>query len=217
MFTSRAEYRLLLRADNADQRLTDKGIATGCVGLHRKTVWKDRKASLERAIRLVDGLRALPSELRTHGLQSARDGARRSAADLLALEDMSIERLTGIWPELNDIPQNLRPQIEADCRYAGYVGRQKADIDALARDEAICLPLDFDYQQVGGLSAEARDVLTRLRPETIGQANRMPGLTPAAVLAVLRHLKRDQRQASDLAAATSSDDAAPAGSATAAR
>ena len=217
MFTSRAEYRLLLRADNADQRLTDKGIATGCVGHHRKTTWTDRKASLERAIRLVEGIGALPSELRTHGLPSARDGARRSAADLLALEDMSIERLTGIWPELNDIPQNLRPQIEADCRYAGYVGRQKADIDALARDEAICLPLDFDYQQVGGLSAEARDVLTRLRPETIGQANRMPGLTPAAVLAVLRHLKRDQRQASDLAAATSSDDAAPAGSATAAR
>ena len=216
MFTSRAEYRLLLRADNADQRLTDKGIATGCVGLHRKTVWKDRKASLERAIRLVEGVRALPSELRTHGLPSARDGARRSAADLLALEDMSIEHLTGIWPELNDIPQDLRPQIEADCRYAGYVGRQKADIDALARDEAICLPLDFDYQQVGGLSAEARDVLTRLRPETIGQANRMPGLTPAAVLAVLRHLKRNQRQASDMATATSSDEVAPAGSATSA-
>jgi tRNA uridine 5-carboxymethylaminomethyl modification enzyme len=121
-----------------------------------------------------------------------RDGARRTVADLLSLEDMSIDRLATIWPQLDEVPVTLRAQIEADCRYAGYIDRQKADIEALARDEAIHLPSGFDYHKVGGLSAEARDVLDRHRPETIGQANRLPGLTPAAVLLVLRHLKRDQ-------------------------
>ena len=197
MFTSRAEYRLLLRADNADQRLTDKGIATGCVGNLRKAVWTERKAALERAKGLVEGITALPAMLRTHGLPVPRDGARRSMADLLSLEGMSIDHLAAIWPELDSIPAALRGQIEADCRYAGYLSRQKADIDALARDEAIRLPADFDYRMVGGLSAEARDVLSRMRPETIGHANRLPGLTPAAVLAVLRHLKRDHQPISD--------------------
>ena len=120
---------------------------------------------------------------------------------------MSIDHLAAIWPELDSIPAALRGQIEADCRYAGYLSRQKADIDALARDEAIRLPADFDYRMVGGLSAEARDVLSRMRPETIGHANRLPGLTPAAVLAVLRHLKRDHQPISDTSGPT---DPAPA-------
>ena len=192
MFTSRAEYRLLLRADNADQRLTDKGIAVGCVGAARQQTWTARKAALRAAQALVTDIAALPGELRTHGLPVPRDGARRTVADLLSLEDMSIDRLATIWPQLDEVPVTLRAQIEADCRYAGYIERQKADIEALARDEVIHLPSGFDYHKVGGLSAEARDVLDRHRPETIGQANRLPGLTPAAVLLVLRHLKRDQ-------------------------
>ena len=205
MFTSRAEYRLLLRADNADQRLTDKGIAAGCVGAARQQAWTGRKAALQAAQALVTDITALPGELRTHGLPVPRDGARRTIADLLSLEDMSIDRLAAIWPQLNEVPDTLRAQIEADCRYAGYIDRQRADIEALVRDEAIHLPSDFDYHKVGGLSAEARDVLDRHRPETIGQANRLPGLTPAAVLLVLRHLKRDQAhrpQRADAAAAT---------------
>ena len=109
---------------------------------------------------------------------------------MLALDGIGFTDLLGLWPQLADIPDRLRPQIDADCRYAGYIERQQADIDALRRDEAIAIPSDFDYRQVGGLSAEACDVMTRLRPETIGQANRLPGLTPAAVMAVLRHLKR---------------------------
>ena len=192
MFTSRAEYRLLLRADNADQRLTDKGITAGCVGAARQQAWTGRKAALQAAQALVTDITALPSELHTHGLPVPRDGARRTIADLLSLEDMSIDRLAAIWPQLNEVPDTLRAQIEADCRYAGYIDRQRADIEALVRDEAIHLPSDFDYHKVGGLSAEARDVLNCHRPETIGQANRLPGLTPAAVLLVLRHLKRDQ-------------------------
>ena len=111
---------------------------------------------------------------------------------MLTLEGITIDALTGLWPELADIPPPLRPQLEADCRYAGYLERQRADIEALHRDEAIFIPDDFDYHAVGGLSAEARDVMIRLRPRTIGQANRLPGLTPAAVVAVLRALKRDK-------------------------
>ena len=190
MFTSRAEYRLLLRADNADQRLTDRGIEIGCVGEVRQKAWQAKKDSLNAATALLQAATALPKALQASGLPAPRDGGRRSAADMLALEGITISSLTGLWPELDAIDMSLRPQLEADCRYAGYLERQRADIEALHRDEAISIPADFDYGAVGGLSAEARDVMMRLRPQTIGQANRLPGLTPAAVVAVLRHLKR---------------------------
>ena len=191
MFTSRAEYRLLLRADNADQRLTDRGIEVGCVGEAREKAWLTRKDRFNAAKTLLQAASAVPKVLQAHGLPAPRDGGRRSAADMLALEGIIIGSLTGLWPELDTIDHSLRPQLEADCRYAGYLERQRADIEALQRDEAISIPPDFDYGAVGGLSAEARDAMMRLRPQTIGQANRLPGLTPAAVVAVLRHLKRD--------------------------
>ena len=186
MFTSRAEYRLLLRADNADQRLTDRGIGIGCVGPERRSAWQEKKDSLARARDVMETARARPAELRSAGLPIPRDGAVRSAANMLALDEIGFDRLLDLWPQLEVVPAALRPQLEADCRYAGYIDRQQADIDALHRDEAITIPADFDYALVGGLSAEARDVMMRLRPETIGQANRLPGLTPAAVVAVLR-------------------------------
>jgi tRNA uridine 5-carboxymethylaminomethyl modification enzyme len=192
MFTSRAEYRLLLRADNADQRLTDRGIEIGCVGPDRQTAWGEKKTALATARELIETAKARPNDLRDAGLPAPRDGAVRSAADMLALDDIGFDRIISLWPELAAVPPPLRPQIEADCRYAGYIDRQQADIDALRRDEAITIPAELDYSLVGGLSAEARDVMRRLRPETIGQANRLPGLTPAAVVAVLRHLKRQQ-------------------------
>ena len=192
MFTSRAEYRLLLRADNADQRLTDRGIEIGCVGSVRRAAWQEKRVALASARDLIEAASARPNELRAAGLPTPRDGAVRSAADMLALDDIGFDRILGLWPQLAAIPVTLRPQIEADCRYASYIDRQQADIDALRRDEAISIPADFDYAQVGGLSAEACDVMMRLRPETIGQANRLPGLTPAAVVAVLRHLNRQQ-------------------------
>ena len=192
MFTSRAEYRLLLRADNADQRLTERGIEIGCVGPARQTAWREKTTALATARELIKTAKARPNVLRDAGLPAPRDGAVRSAADMLALDDISFDRIISLWPELAAVPAVLRPQIEADCRYAGYIERQQADIDALRRDEAITIPAELDYSLVGGLSAEARDVMRRLRPETIGQANRLPGLTPAAVVAVLRHLKRRQ-------------------------
>jgi len=190
MFTSRAEYRLLLRADNADQRLTDRGISVGCVGAKRQAAWQQKSDQLSAARETLGQLSATPREIQPLDIPAPRDGARRTAADLLGLEGVTVESLTGLWPELTKIPKIYWQQLQADCRYAGYVSRQQADIDALRRDEALPIPADLDFATIGGLSAEARDLLVRHRPDTIAQANRLPGMTPAAVLAVLRHLKR---------------------------
>ena len=190
MFTSRAEYRLLLRADNADQRLTDKTIAIGAVGAERRQHWQDKRDALARARQILAAAEALPSQLKVHDLPATRDGRRQSAADLLARDGMTIAALLPLWPELAVIDTGLHSQLETDCRYQGYVQRQQADIDALRRDEAMSIPGDLDYRGIGGLSAESIDILQRHRPETIGQANRLPGLTPAAVVAVIRHLRR---------------------------
>ncbi|MGC6484297.1 MAG: tRNA uridine-5-carboxymethylaminomethyl(34) synthesis enzyme MnmG [Candidatus Puniceispirillales bacterium] len=190
MFTSRAEYRLLLRADNADQRLTDKAAGIGVVGAERLHHWRQKKDALATARRILETAEALPSALKAHDLPVTRDGRRQSASDLLARDGMTIARLVPLWPDLAAIDSRLHNQIEIDCRYQGYVQRQQADIDALRRDEALAIPVDLDYAGIGGLSAESIDILQRHKPETIGQANRLPGLTPAAVVAVIRHLRR---------------------------
>ena len=195
MFTSRAEYRLTLRADNADQRLTDRGIACGCVGPERQKRWGDKKQKLTEARDLLFRVTESAKTIAAAGLPAPRDGAKRTAADLLALETVGFAEIQLLWPELAVIPDNLHAQLAADCRYAGYVGRQQSDIDALRRDEAVMIPPQTDFTMVGGLSAESRDILAKYQPETIGQANRLPGLTPAAVVSVLRHVKRQQMAA----------------------
>ena len=195
MFTSRAEYRLTLRADNADQRLTDRGIKIGCVGAERRQRWGDKKEKLAMARDLLAALTESAKTIAAAGLPAPRDGARRSAADLLSLESVGFADIQSLWPELAVIPDHLHAQLSADCRYAGYVGRQQSDIDALRRDEAVLIPPHTDFTMVGGLSAESRDILQKYQPETIGQANRLPGLTPAAVVSVLRHVKRQQMAA----------------------
>ena len=195
MFTSRAEYRLTLRADNADQRLTDRGIKIGCVGAERRQSWADKKEKLAMARDLLTVLTQSAKTIAAAGLPAPRDGARRSAADLLSLESVGFADIQSLWPELAVIPEHLHAQLSADCRYAGYVGRQQSDIDALRRDEAVLIPPHTDFTMVGGLSAESRDILQKYQPETIGQANRLPGLTPAAVVSVLRHVKRQQMSA----------------------
>ena len=192
MFTSRAEYRLTLRADNADQRLTDRGIACGCVGPERQKRWSDKKQKLTEGRDLLSRVTESAKTIAAAGLPAPRDGAKRTAADLLALETVGFAEIQSLWPELAVIPNNLHAQLAADCRYAGYVGRQQSDIDALRRDEAVMIPPQTDFTMVGGLSAESRDILAKYQPETIGQANRLPGLTPAAVVSVLRHVKRQQ-------------------------
>jgi len=192
MFTSRAEYRLLLRADNADQRLTERGMQIGCIGAVRQNAWRDKAKQLKMARDLLQSATAAAKAVAAAGLPAPRDGAKRCAADMLSLESVGFAEILPLWPELAAIPTHLHAQLAADCRYAGYVGRQQADIDTLRRDEAATIPPHTDFSAVGGLSAESRDILRKYQPETIGQANRLPGLTPAAVVAVLRHVKRQQ-------------------------
>ena len=195
MFTSRAEYRLTLRADNADQRLTERGIEIGCVGTERRQSWGDKRKKLTMARDLLATVTGSAKAIANAGLPTPRDGAKRSAADLLSLESVGFADIQSLWPELAVIPSHLHAQLSADCRYAGYVGRQQSDIDALRRDEAVLIPPHTDFTEVGGLSAESRDILQKYQPETIGHANRLPGLTPAAVVSVLRHVKRQQMAA----------------------
>ncbi len=190
MFTSRAEYRLRLRADNADQRLTARGIEIGCVGEERQKLWEEKSAELTQARILMDSLKATPNELETFGIGVNKDGIRRTAASLLAYPDIDWEQLESVWPELSAIPPAIREQIEIDALYSGYLARHEADIAAFRKDEALKLPEDLDYSKVGSLSNEVRQKLETARPATLGAASRIPGVTPAAVIALLRHVKK---------------------------
>ena len=189
MFTSRAEYRLSLRADNADQRLTPVGEAAGCVGAKRSAAFADKRERLEAARAQMAGLNLTPNEARKHGLNIRLDGARRSATELLAFPDVEFDALARIWPELNGFQPDVVEQLEVDSHYAGYLDRQDADIIAFRRDEALALPGDLDYGTIHGLSNEARTKLARIRPATLGQAARIDGMTPAALTLVLAHVR----------------------------
>lgn len=190
MFTSRAEYRLLLRSDNADQRLTDKGIALGCVGVSRETHWNKKKQALDSARDLVKSLIAKPADLDKINLKINQDGRRRSAFDLLRYNEITWSDLANIWPELSSVEPAIQEQIEIDALYAGYMARQMAEIEAFRKDEALKIPDVLDYAQIGGLSNEVRQKLEQVRPATLGAASRIPGVTPAAVIALLRHVKK---------------------------
>ncbi len=191
MFTSRAEYRLTLRADNADRRLTDKAIERGFASVSRETAWGEKKTALAEGHELLqEKLKKTPNELLKDSITVNQDGRRRSAFDLLPLTDISWERLAIVWPEMNAIRADVREQLEIDAGYAGYLDRQEADIVAFRKDEGLTLPADLDYGQIGSLSNEVRQKLENVRPATLGAASRIPGVTPAAVVALLRHVKR---------------------------
>ena len=193
MFTSRAEYRLTLRADNADQRLTDKGISLGCVGSARTQRHRAKMAALEAAKALSKTLTITPNEAAKYGLALNRDGHRRSAFELLAYPEIGWSELRGIWPELSAIDPSIAVHLEIDAKYDVYLKRQTADVDAFRRDEGLLLT-DIDYADVPGLSNEARSKLEASRPRTVGQAGRLDGLTPAALGILAAYLRRQARQ-----------------------
>lgn len=189
MFTSRAEYRLTLRADNADQRLTPKGIAIGCVGPKRAAKFKEKLRLLSDARLRASNLTLTPNQARGYGILINLDGVRRTVLDLLAYPEMTLNRLSEIWPEMDGFPPSVAEQLEIDARYAGYLDRQDADVKAFRRDEALCLPEDLDYSLVRSLSNEVREKFLAVRPSTLGAAARIPGVTPAALTALLGHVK----------------------------
>jgi tRNA uridine 5-carboxymethylaminomethyl modification enzyme len=195
MFTSRAEYRLLLRADNADQRLTPKGLDIGAVGVSRETAFREKMEALAVYKEKAETLSLTPPEAKKHGLAVNQDGKRRNLIDLLGYPDIGWAELSEIWPELSEAPAAIVEQIEIDALYAGYIERQQADILAFRKDEGVRIPADLDYAAVGGLSNEAREKLERVRPGTLGQAARIEGVTPGAMTALLAYIRRRQKEA----------------------
>ncbi len=191
MFTSRAEYRLLLRSDNADQRLTDKGIKFGIVSAERKKFWLKKKGNLAIANSLMDSLFSKPSELKKFHLPFTRTGKPRTAKEILSSGTFFIKDLFCIWPELKKIPVELHSQLETDCRYNVYLKRQLEDIRAYRKQNKIKIPTNFDFNQIKGLSNEIKDILNHVRPTDISQVSKLPGFTPTATLLILRHLKKN--------------------------
>ena len=200
MFTSRAEYRLTLRADNADQRLTDRGLALGCVGAGRAARHRAKMAALEAAKERTTLLSITPNEATKHGLSLNRDGVRRSAFDLLSYPEIGWAQVTAIWPELSAIDPAIATHVEIDAKYDVYLKRQTADVEAFRRDESLVLA-DIDYDAVQGLSNEARGKLAVARPRTVGQAARLDGVTPATLGILAAYLRREARKAKPAATA----------------
>ena len=199
MFTSRAEYRLSLRADNADQRLTQLGVKWGCVGAMRKNLFNVKNDKLHEARKLCESLVFSPNEARKHGLNITMDGVKRSAFELMSYSEIGFRDVARAWPELGAIDDNIARQIEIDATYSVYMQRQQADIDAVKRDEDLRIPEDFDYAIISGLSNELKQKLETIRPNSIGQAGRIDGITPAGLTLLLAHVKRREISKKDVA------------------
>src|SRR5215218_8829488 len=189
MFTSRAEYRLMLRADNADQRLTGKGIGLGCVGTERAKFHRTKMAALAEGREMAHSLSLTPTQAGRHGLSLNQDGQRRTAFELLSYPTIGFADLTRIWPQLAGLSSTVAEQLEIDAKYEVYLARQAADVASFRRDESLALPDDLDYAALPGLSNEVKQKLQAVRPRTLGQAGRIDGVTPAALTLLLAHLR----------------------------
>lgn len=193
MFTSRSEYRLSLRVDNADERLTPRGIELGCVGSHRAAHFEADQAVLDEGRRQLETLSLTPSQAAGQGIALNQDGIRRSAYQLLSYPEIGWDRLAAIWPQLAEVPARIADRLTTDATYAVYLDRQKADIAAFRRDEGVVLSGGFDYAAIPGLSNEMRAKLETVRPGTLGQAARIEGVTPAALTLLAAHARRGSR------------------------
>lgn len=193
MFTSRAEYRLALRADNADQRLTGKGIEVGCVGPDRAAMFHVKHLTLSESRKTLQTLSLSPAKAREAGWNVNQDGRVRTAWEYLGYKDISLQTLVKVWPELSGIELDIAAQLEIEALYSGYIERQAGDVEALRRDEALRIPEAIDYSAIGGLSNEVRQKLEAIRPATLGQASRIEGVTPGALTALLGHVKRRRK------------------------
>ena len=190
MFTSRAEYRLLLRADNADLRITQRGVDIGLVGSGRHKVFVEKSTALNAARDALLSLNETPNSLRNKGFEVNQDGIRRNGVEILSYQNVDYAKMSHAWPQLNETRPDIIEQLEIEATYSSYLERQDADIKALRRDENLCLPDDLEYNGIPSLSNEVCDKLSRVRPETIGQAARISGVTPAAITALLAYVKR---------------------------
>ncbi|KUO60331.1 MAG: tRNA uridine 5-carboxymethylaminomethyl modification protein [Alphaproteobacteria bacterium BRH_c36] len=196
MFTSRAEFRLKLRADNADQRLTPLGLSVGCVGPERARAFEAKTLALDDGRVLLERLSLTPNEAERHGIQLNKDGRRRSAFDLLSLAEVSFEKLKPIWPELAGLEARIAGQLAIDARYSAYVRRQDEDVATLKRDAELRIPGDFSFSGIAGLSSELRTKLERYRPDSLASAQRIDGMTPAALMLLAAHLRKLPSKAS---------------------
>jgi tRNA uridine 5-carboxymethylaminomethyl modification enzyme len=190
MFTSRAEYRLSLRADNADLRLTNKGIKIGLISKKRKFIFEEKFGKLSKISLQMSNLNISPSKADKYGIKIAKDGVFRSAEEILAQKSVDMKKIRHIWPEIPHYGGEIDEQIEINSHYRGYLKKQKADILAFKRDENLVIPDNIDYDQFSGLSIEVKAKFKKIRPKTMGQALRIDGITPAAVYILLSHVKR---------------------------
>ena len=193
MFTSRAEYRLTLRADNADQRLTGRADALGVIDDVRRAAFGARMEALNRGRDVLESRTFTPKDVAATGIGINQDGQRRTGMEILAFPDVGIDKMVALLPELTDIPADIRTQLEIEALYKTYVDRQQRDADALRRDENMLIPDGLAYAEIGGLSNELRGKLDRIRPRTLAQAGRIDGMTPAALALILTRIRHDDR------------------------